>query len=154
MADVGKSELKWASPPLHPGGRSTRHWQEYICLGVMQAVGTGRDAAKLECIVVLLQLCNKQVRKAKTLSDLLYNSTYYANKLVIEHITSARGEGVMIIFDGYDELSEEYMTEDSIFHQLLYKKCLSQCTVMVTSHPVANSRLYNEFKNTCSEATH
>ena len=143
MADVGKSE--GGSVPLSilvegaPGiGKSTFAWE--LCRQWQQ----GKMLQNWN-VVVLLQLRNKQVREAKTLSDLLFN---HANKLVIEHIKSIHGEGVMIICDGYDELSEEYMIEDSIFHRLLFKEFLSKCTVMVTSRPVANSRLYTEFKNT------
>ena len=149
MADVGKSE--GGPVPLSiliegaPGiGKSTFSWE--LC----RQWGQG-DVLQNWNVVVLLQLRNKQVREAKTLSDLLCNPSHHDNELVIEHITSVHGKGVMIIFDGYDELSEEYMTEDSIFHRLLSKQLLSQCTVMVTSRPVANNRLYTEFKNTVNQ---
>ena len=149
MADVGKSE--GGPVPLSiliegaPGiGKSTFSWE--LC----RQWGQGEVLQNWN-VVVLLQLRNKQVREAKTLSDLLCNPSHHDNELVIEHITSVHGKGVMIIFDGYDELSEEYMTEDSIFHRLLSKQLLSQCTVMVTSRPVANNRLYTEFKNTANQ---
>ena len=140
MAYVGKSE--GGSVPLSilvegaPGiGKSTFVWE--LC----RQWGQGEMLQNWN-VVVLLQLRNKQVREAKTLSDLLYNRTHHENELVVErHINSIHGKGVLIIFDGYDELSEKYMTEDSIFHHLLFKDYLSQCTVMVTSRPVANSRL-------------
>ena len=149
MADVGKSEggsvphsiLVEGAPGI---GKSTFAWE--LCRQWEQ----GKMLQNWN-VVILLQLRNKQVREAKDLSDLLYNPTHYANELVIEHIKINNGEGVMIIFDGYDELSEEYMTEDSIFHRLLLKEDLIQCTVMVTSRSVANSRLYTEFKNTVNQ---
>ena len=149
MADVGKSE--GGSVPLSilvegaPGiGKSTFAWELYRQWQQGEMLQNWN-------VVVLLQFRNKQVREAKTLSDLLYNPGQRANELVIEHIESIHGEGVMIIFDGYDELSEEYMTKDSIFHRLLFKEDLGQCTIMVTSRPVANSRLYTEFKNSVDQ---
>ena len=151
MADVGMS--KGGPVPLSilvegaPGiGKSTFSWE--LCRQWEQG-----EILQNWNVVVLLQLRNKQMREVKNLSDLLYNptSSHHDNELVIKHIKSIQGEGVMIIFDGYDELSEEYMTEDSIFHGLLSKRLLSKCTVMVTSRPVANSRLYTEFKNTVEQ---
>ena len=145
MAYVGKSE--GVSVPLSilvegaPGiGKSTFSWE--LC----RQWGQGEMLQNWN-VVVLLQLRNKQVREAETLSDLLSNASHCA----IEHIKSINGKRVMIIFDGYDELSEEYMAKNSIFHRLLFKEDLGQCTVMITSRPVANSRLYTEFKNTVDQ---
>ena len=153
MADVGKSTSEGGSVPHSilvegaPGiGKSMFAWELYRQWQQGEMLQNWN-------VVVLLQLRNKQVREVKDLSDLLYNpmASDHDNELVIKHIKSFHGEGVMIIFDGYDELPEEYMTENSIFHDLLFKKLLSKCTVMVTSRPVANSSLYTEFKNTVEQ---
>ena len=145
MVNIGKSEDGSLSHSIlvegAPGiGKSTLSWE--LCRQWAQG-----EMLQDWDVVVLLQLRIKRVREAITLSDLLFHPDTRTKEQALDYITSTNGRRVMIIFDGYDELSEEQKTEDSIFHQLLVGQYLSECTIMVTSRPITNSRLYTEFKN-------
>ena len=97
-------------------------------------------------IVLMLQLCDKRVRKAKELSDLFHHDNKSIKEEVFEHVTSVNGEGLFLLLEGYDELTEDQRAEGSILNQLLLGKCLAKASIMVTSRPLASDSLCPEFK--------
>ena len=144
MVNIGKSE-DW-SVPQHilvegaPGiGKTMFAWE--LC----RQWAEGQLLQDWE-IVQMLQLRNKGMREAKSLSDLFYHANSGIKQEVLEHITSSDGKGVFLIFEGYDELAEDQKTEGSIFHSLLVGEILPKATIMVTSRPLASQSLCQQFR--------
>ena len=102
-------------------------------------------------IVLMLQLRNKSVREAKSLSDLFHHSNDSIKQEVLEHITSVDGRGVFLVPEGYDELTDDQRTEDSILNKLLIGDCLPKASIMVTSRPLASDSLCPEFRESVDQ---
>ena len=49
---------------------------------------------------------------------------------------------MLLLFDGYDELSEGQRSKLSVFQKVLSKQLLHQATVVVTSRPFATKSLH------------
>ena len=94
----------------------------------------------------MLQLRERRIRQAQTLNDLFYHPKPEVRQAVVSQIEEKEGSGVLLIFEGYDELSPDQLSEDSIFVQLLKRKVIPAAAIMVTSRPLATSRLPDEFK--------
>ena len=92
-------------------------------------------------LVVLLHLRDKRVQHAKCVSDLFYHHDQINQKAVVDWIESHRGDGAMMVLDGYDELSSHLQTS-SIFADIIKGEMLPKMTVLVSSRPSANQNLY------------
>ena len=120
-----------------PGvGKSTLAWQ------------LGRRWGKKEILqhfqlVIVLHLRDERVQKAHTISELFYHPDPDIQQSVSKWMARTRGENVLLILDGYDELSSELQTGDmSILARIIKGKELPKLTVLVTSRPSANENLY------------
>ena len=60
--------------------------------------------------------------------------------MVAEWFEKRNGEGLLIIFDGWDELSEQ-LRQSSLAASIIHRKQLDQCSVIVTSRSYASSSL-------------
>ena len=99
-------------------------------------------------LVVLVQLRDKNIRCATNLSDFFkFSPKSKVNEIVYDYICDSFGEKLLIIFDGYDELSKFQKTETSIFNQILESTLLPSASVIVTSRPVATATLPDAFKD-------
>ena len=118
---VGKSTLAW---------QLGRHWGKKEILQHFQ-------------LVIVLRLRDERVQKARTISELLYHPNPDIQQSVSKWMTSTLGEDVLLILDGYDELSSELQIGDqSIFARIIKGEELPKLTVLVTSRPSANRNLY------------
>lgn len=88
-------------------------------------------------LVILVRLRDQSVRNAECLGDLIqYPRDPEIRCKVIEEITKTGGQGVLVLFEGYDELPASL--------QALYRKLiqdnreLDEGTVLVTSRPWAS----------------
>ena len=95
-------------------------------------------------LVVLLRLRDKRVREAKSVSDLFYYYNRQIQQTVVEEIQATGGRGVLLLFEGYDELPAELRTRGSIFLDVITNQDLQEATVLVTSRPSASGPLYAE----------
>ena len=96
----------------------------------------------------LVQFRDKDIRRATHLRDFFkFSPDSPVNEIVYQHIRDTFGERVLIIFDGYDELSKLQKTETSIFNQILESKLLPSASVIVTSRPVASATLPDAFQD-------
>ena len=86
-------------------------------------------------VVVLVQLRDIDAREASSLEHLLDPYEQFQNEL--DYIKRTCGNGVMIIFDGYDEHSQKQKQRTSVFQGLLVGKLLPGSTLLVTSRPIA-----------------
>ena len=94
-------------------------------------------------LLVLVSLREVKYRKTESLEDLFPSCS---DKKVIEYYEKSGGKHVVMIFDGYDELSYQQRSVNSIFLDVIRGEVLPECAVLVTSRPYA-SRYLHEFKS-------
>ena len=91
-------------------------------------------------LVLLIQLRDRVIPEAQGLADLLpFEFNLEERKAIIKDMKQRNGEGVLLLFDGWDELPEE---KKSIFLAILKhpgKYRLSKATVLITSRPIAST---------------
>ena len=98
-------------------------------------------------LVVLLRLRDKKVREAKNVSDLFYCCNHLIQQTVVEEMQATGGRGVLMLFEGYDELPAKLRTSNSIFLDVIKGQELPTATVLVTSRPSASGPLYEECRD-------
>ena len=126
-----------------PGvGKTTLVWE--LCKGW----GENRLLQQWD-VVVLIQLRDVDAREASNLEQLLDPDKQFGSE--IDYIKRTHGNGVMIIFDGYDELSENQKQRTSVFQRLLVGRLLPGATLLVTSRPLATRELPREFREQLHE---
>ena len=92
-------------------------------------------------LVVLLHLRDPRIAKATRIEDFFYHDDPELQAEVVRQVRKTSGAGVLLIFDGFDELSEEGRMERSLFVDIIKGEVLSQCSVLVTSRPYASESL-------------
>ena len=120
-----------------PGiGKSTFSWH----LGVSWAQ---KKILQNYHLVVLLRFRDERVQDAERVSDLFKycGQTAQEHEAVVDWIMSRHGDGVMLVLDGYDELSSHLQTS-SIFAKIIKGEVLPKVTVLVSSRPSANQNLH------------
>ena len=92
-------------------------------------------------IVVLLKLREKWVLNATSLSDLLrYPSHPDFCKSIAEELVNVQGRNLLLILDGFDEISHSFH-ENSVIKSILCRELLPKCTIILTTRPVAKAAL-------------
>ena len=118
-----------------PGiGKSTFSWH----LGVSWAQ---KEILQDYDLVVLLRFRDERVQCAKCVSDLFYHHDLETQQSVVQWVTSREGDGVMLVLDGYDELSS-HLQMSSIFADIIKREVLPLVTVLVSSQSSANHNLH------------
>ena len=90
-------------------------------------------------LVLYCPLRNSKIATATTLANLFVRQRYEV-PMVAEWFEKRNGEGLLIIFDGWDELSEQ-LRQSSLAASIICKEKLDQCSVIVTSRSYASSSL-------------
>ena len=101
-------------------------------------------------IVLLIQLHNNNMKEAKDINDFLRCSNSSVDgkvDSVSNYILSTLGERVVLILDGYDELSSDQGNKNMFFQELLSGNMLPMAVIIVTCRPAAVSRLPIGFRN-------
>ena len=96
-------------------------------------------------LVLYCPLRNSKIVTATTLADLFVCQRYEV-PMVAEWFEKRNGEGLLIIFDGWDELSEK-LRQSSLAASIICKNELDQCSVIVTSRSYASSSLLEIMSN-------
>ena len=93
-------------------------------------------------LLLLLPLRQTEISLARSLPDLLklLHPSPSIQDSVALYIQENEGEKVLIIADGWDELSEANRREDSFLYKLLFK--MPFISVMLTSRPLASAPLH------------
>ena len=90
-------------------------------------------------LVLYCPLRNSKIATATKLTDLfVYKSPKVSE--VVKWFSDREGEGLLIIFDGWDELSTEHR-KSSLVASIISREQLDQCAVIVTSRSYASSSL-------------
>ena len=91
-------------------------------------------------LVVLLRMRDRRVREAKKLSDLFNALHPHDPELAVrvtKEVVSCGGKGVLLLFEGLDELPSFVLAEDSLLLEILQGFSLPKVTLVVTSRPWA-----------------
>jgi len=102
-------------------------------------------------LVVLLRLRDKNVQAAKSIPDLFWYHQHHIQKAVVKEIEGTGGKGVLLLFEGYDELPEELRVKCSISLEVITGRELPEATVLITSRPWASEFLHKECKRHLSQ---
>ena len=95
--------------------------------------------------VVYVQLRDPKIQSAHFIEDIIPAENRDQAKKVIEKFQSYRGQELLIVLDGWDELPSQLHTK-SIFHKLIvFPQSLNLhfSAVIVTSRPIASGELYH-----------
>ena len=92
-------------------------------------------------LVLLLALRQPSIREATSIEDLIEADDPDLKQQVVQHIQRTSGEHILLIVDGYDELSYEHRTQHSLFLGILKGNKFLKSSVLVTSRPYASDYL-------------
>ena len=98
------------------------------------------ESLKRFSLVVLLRLREEGVQTATAISDLLYHRNTELCSCVGEEVERREGEGVLLVFDGFDEFPAE-LRRKSLVAEVISGSYLLKATVLVTSRPSATAEL-------------
>ena len=90
-------------------------------------------------LVLYCPLRNSKIATATSLDDLFFCRRYEVPN-VSQWFEKRNGEGLLIIFDGWDELSTQ-LRQSSLAAKIIFREQLDQCSVIVTSRSYASSSL-------------
>ena len=90
-------------------------------------------------LVLYCPLGNSKIAKAQNLADIFLFDSSKVSK-VVKWMSDGDGKGLLIIFDGWDELSTE-LRQSSLATSIIRGEKLKQCSVIITSHSYASSSL-------------
>ena len=93
-------------------------------------------------LVLLLHLNKRTISNAKTIDDLFYHEDGDLQQSVVKYVKERSGDGVLIIFDGFDELTTYERSEDSLFLDICKGNILPKCAVAITSRPCARFEIF------------
>ncbi len=121
-----------------PGsGKSTLSWD--IC----KRWGAGELFQEYKA-VILVQLRDLEVQAATQLADFLLADDDAMAELVASQIAACKGEKVLFVLDGWNELPRNLRTK-SLYRQLIdswNKPLLRKAAVIVTSRPISSGELH------------
>ena len=89
-------------------------------------------------IVLQLKLRERRVQIASSLQEIFYNRDNELSQNVVKEVCRCEGEGVLLIFDGFDEMPTSIVQDkDSLLMELISGTSLPRATRLVTSRPSA-----------------
>ena len=89
-------------------------------------------------IVLQLKLRERRVQNARSLQEIFYHSDKKISQSVVDEVHRREGEGVLLIFDGFDEMPTSIVQDkDSLLMELISGTSLPRATRLVTSRPSA-----------------
>ena len=96
-------------------------------------------------VVVIIKLRDRRARTAQNMYDLLQHPRPEVKQAVVDELIDQDGKGVLLILDGYDELTDSQKESTSVIQQIMSRELLCQSTLMVTSRPLATRTLHDNF---------
>ena len=116
-----------------------------LCRKLLNMWSNGTLVHQQYDLVLYCPLRNSKIATATTLAD-LFEYRHYEVSMVTEWFEKRNGEGLLIIFDGWDELSEQ-LRQSSLAASIICKEKLHKCSVIVTSRSYASSSLLEIMSN-------
>ena len=112
-----------------------------LCHKLLNLWANGELKHKQYDLVLYCPLRNINIAQANKLEQLLnYNYQCPDVSMVTEWLERSHGKGLLIIFDGWDELSTQ-LRQSSLPTKIIRKQLLHKCSVIVTSRSYASSLL-------------
>ena len=110
-----------------------------LCRKLLNMWSNGTLPHQQYFLVLYCPLRNTRVASAATLAELF---TYENPKVpkVVDWMLEKEGEGVLIIFDGWDELSAKHRNS-SLVARIAHRELLTDCSLIFTSRSYASSSL-------------
>ena len=142
MDDILKAEDKTRLVVVEgaPGiGKSTFAWELSRQWSILESL-------KRFSLVVLLRLREEGVQTAIHITDLLYHHDSELRRRVGEEVERREGEGVLFVFDGFDEFPAELREKSLVTDIISGSTYLPRATVLVTSRPSATAQLQSLFQ--------
>ena len=99
------------------------------------------ESLKRFSLVVLLRLREEGVQSATDISDLFYHRDKQLSRHVGEEVEKREGDGVLFVFDGFDEFPSELQEKSLVMDIIRGFLYLPRATVLVTSRPSASAQL-------------
>ena len=111
-----------------------------LCRKLLNLWANGELKHKQYDLVLYCPLRNINIAQASSLHDLfdIYQSPKVSK--VVDWMRDKEGEGLLIIYDGWDELSTQ-LRQSSLPTKIICKQLLHKCSVIVTSRSYASSSL-------------
>ena len=116
-----------------------------LCRKLLNMWSNGTLVHQQYDLVLYCPLRNSKIATATTLADLFVRQRSKV-PMVAEWFEKRNGEGLLIIFDGWDELSEQ-LRQSSLAASIICKDELDQGSVIVTSRSYASSSLLEIMSN-------
>ena len=115
-----------------------------LCTMLAEGWAEGKILTQFNC-VLLLPLRENRVSSATSLAELfkLLHANERIRQSVVEELEEREGKSVLIIADGWDELSEDNQLETSFLYDLLFGDVLPFASVLLTSRPSASAPLHD-----------
>ena len=135
IAQYSKRTVRFILVEGPPGiGKSTFAWE--ICRRWDEI-----ESLRKYHTMVLLKLREKWVLSATSLSDLLrYPSHPDFSNSIAEELVQSQGQKLLLVLDGFDEVSHSFH-ENSVIKSILCRQLLPECTIILTTRPVAKATL-------------
>ena len=92
-------------------------------------------------LVVFIQLRNQYISSVQSLEQLLHHPDPDTCNKVCKQLQQELEDGVMLVLDGFDELSDQQRTGMSFISRLLRGDILPKATLLITSRPLATVSL-------------
>ena len=133
--EEGGRQVRFALVEGPPGiGKSTFAWE--VCRRWDEI-----ESLRVYHTVVLLKLREKWVLNATSPSDLFrYPPDPEFSKAIAKALNSSHGHNLLLILDGFDEVSHNFH-ENSVIKSILCRQLLPECTIILTTRPSAKYTL-------------
>ena len=116
-----------------------------LCRKLLNMWSNGTLVHQKYDLVLYCPLRNAKIAEAETIDDLFLHEYQSINvSFVAEWFEKNHGKGLLIFFDGWDELSEQFR-QSSLATRIIHRKMLFYCSVIVTSRSYASSSLLEKF---------
>jgi hypothetical protein len=92
-------------------------------------------------LMVYVPLRERQVANASELEHLFCYGRKSLREAVAKELQDTEGRGVLLVLDGWDELSLEQREESSLLCKIIIQRILPRCTILITSRPYASKWL-------------
>ena len=102
-------------------------------------------------LIVLLRLRDNSVQNCKEISDLFKYHKHDIQQAAVQEIQYTGAKGVLLLFEGYDELPENLRSRKSIFLDIITGRELPEATVLITSRPWASEFLRRQYRRQISQ---
>jgi hypothetical protein len=105
-------------------------------------------------LVILARLRDRSVRSAKCLGDIIqYPRDARIQSEIVREVSKSGGKGVLLLFEGYDELPASLRQDGSLFRNIIQNGCeFDEGTVMVTSRHWASEPFLFPYSNPSARA--